>query len=236
MCEIFAEVNRLGWPMCVHVTGDGGAMEVLRAVESVAAAQPDIRSRRFSLLHCYFPDNAMVTLAKKLNVGVDTQGYLYYRDADFIAKIYGQAWAERFIGLAAWAKGGVPVATNSDHMEGLDPDHAMNSFNPFLMLYIAVARKNDLGQVYGPQQKLSRLDALRATTLWGAWLSFDETRLGSLEPGKLADYVVIDRDYLTCPEEEIRHIRPLRTVLGGRTVWQRPAGPGVGLLHTGSGR
>jgi predicted amidohydrolase YtcJ len=221
MREIFGAANRLGWPMSAHVTGDGGAMEVLRAVESVANEQPDMLQRRFNLIHCYFPDEAMVTLAKKLNVGVDTQGYLYYRDSDFIAKIYGQSWADRFLGLAAWVKGGVPVANNSDHMIGFDPDHAMNSFNPFLMLYIAVSRKNDLGEVHGAHQKLSRLDALRAVTQWGAWLSFDEDKLGSLEPGKLADYVVIDSDYLACPEEDIRRIQAVRTVLGGRTVWER---------------
>jgi predicted amidohydrolase YtcJ len=60
----------------------------------------------------------------------------------------------------------------------------------------------------------SRLDALRAVTLWAAWLSFDEDKLGSLEPGTLADLVVIDRDYLTCPEDDIRAIKPLRTIVG----------------------
>ncbi len=113
------------------------------------------------------------------------------------------------------------MATNSDHMIGLDPDHAMNSFNPALMLWIAVARKADTGRVWGEQQKLSRLDALRSITLWAAWLSFDEDKLGSLEPGKLADLVVIDRDYLACPEDEIRAIKPRRTIVGGRTVFRR---------------
>lgn len=221
MRAVFAAANRLGWPMSAHVTGDGGAMEVLRAVESVSGEQPDIRDRRFNLIHCYFPTGEMVALAKRLNVGVDTQGYLYYRDSDFIAKIYGGSWAERFIGLGAWVRGGVPVATNSDHMIGYDPDHAMNSFNPFLMLYIAVTRRNDRGDVHGAPMKLSRLDALRAVTRSGAWLSFDEDRLGSLEAGKVADFVVIDRDYLTCPEEEIKEIKALRTVLAGRTVWER---------------
>jgi predicted amidohydrolase YtcJ len=221
MREIFSEVEQQGWPMSAHVTGDGGAMAVLHAVEAVAATQPQILNRRFNLIHCYFPDNAMVSLAKKLNAGVDTQGYLYYRDSDFIAKVYGSAWAERFVGLGAWVKAGVPVAINSDHMIGFDPDHAMNTFNPFLMLQVAVTRKNDLGEVHGAHQKLNRLDALRAVTLWGAWLSFDEAKLGSLEPGKLADFIVIDRDYLNCPEDEIRHIKSLRTVVGGRTVWQR---------------
>ena len=97
----------------------------------------------------------------------------------------------------------------------------MNSFNPFLMLWLAVARQDDQGRVHGTHQRLGRLDALRTLTTWAAWLSFDEDRLGSLEAGKLADFVVIDRDYLACPEAEIRQIRALRTVVGGRTVWQR---------------
>ena len=219
MRRIFGAANRLGWPISAHVTGDGGAMAVLRAVEAVAAEQPSMLERRFNLIHCYFPDAAMTALAKLVNAGVDTQGYLYHRDADFIAKIYGPAWAERFIGLGAWAKAGVPVGLNSDHMIGFDPDHAMNSFNPFLKRWIAVARRDDQGRVHGEHQKLSRLDALRTLTTWAAWLSFDEDRLGSLEPGKAADWVEIDRDYLTCPEDEIRAIRALRTVVAGRPVW-----------------
>jgi predicted amidohydrolase YtcJ len=219
MQAIFAAVNQRGWPMSAHVTGDGGAMAVLRAVETVAQSQPDIRDRRFNLIHCYFPTPEMAQLAKQLNVGVDTQSYLYFRDADFIATIYGPDWAERFIGLAEWVKAGVPVAINSDHMMGFDPNHAMNAFNPFLMLDIAVNRVDDHGNVHGPQQKLSRLDALRALTTWAAWLSFDEATLGSLEPGKLADLVILDRDYLTCPADQIKHIRPHTTLLNGRPVF-----------------
>lgn len=219
MRDIFGTVNKLGWPMSAHVTGDGGAMEVLRAVAAVAVEQPNMKDRRFNLIHCYFPDEAMAKLAKEVNAGVDTQEYLFYRDADFIAKIYGKSWAERFLGLSTWVKAGVPVAINSDHMIGFDPDHAMNAFNPFLMMYCAVTRKNDLGEVHGPEQRLSRLDALRTVTQWAAWLSFDEGKLGTLEKGKLADFVVLDRDYLTCPEEEIKVMKPVRTVVGGRTVW-----------------
>jgi predicted amidohydrolase YtcJ len=220
MRDIFATVNRLGWPMSAHVTGDGGAMEVLRAVAQVATQQPDLKDRRFNLIHCYFPTPEMAKLAKELNAGVDTQEYLFYRDADFISKIYGRDWAHRFLGLKTWVDAGVPVAINSDHMIGFDPDHAMNSFNPALMLYCAVTRKDDQGQVHGPEQRLSRLDALRTVTQWAAWLSFDEDTLGTLEKGKLADFVVLDRDYLTCPEEEIKVMRPVMTVVGGKKVWK----------------
>jgi predicted amidohydrolase YtcJ len=221
MREIFGTVNRLGWPMSAHVTGDGGAMAVLGAVAAVAKEQPNIKDRRFNLIHCYFPSPEMAKLAKELNAGVDTQEYLFYRDADFISKIYGVDWAKRFLGLKTWINAGVPVAINSDHMIGFDPDHAMNSFNPALMLYCAVTRKDDQGQVHGPEQRLSRLDALRTVTQWAAWLSFDEDRLGTLEKGKLADFVVLDRDYLTCPEEEIKVMRPVMTVVGGRVVWRQ---------------
>ncbi len=218
MKTIFGIGNKLGWQMSAHVTGDGGTEAVLDAVAAVAREQPDIKQRRFTLIHSYFPSPAIVKKCRELGVGVDTQGYLYYRDADILGEIYGEPWAERFIGLGDWTRGGVPVALNSDHMIGYDPDHAMNSFNPFLMLSIAVTRKTDAGHVHGTHQKLSRLDALRTITQWAAWLSFDEDKLGSLEPGKLADMVVIDRDYLKCPEDEIARIRAVKTIVGGRIV------------------
>ncbi len=226
MEKVFAAVDRLGWPMSAHVTGDGGAMAVLRAVETVAKTQPGIRERRFNLIHCYFPTPEMATLARSLRAGVDTQGYLYERDADFINRIYGTEWSARFIGLGEWVRAGVPVGLNSDHMIGLDPERAMNAFSPFLMLDLAVNRRDDRGKVYGDHQRLSRLDALRTLTVWPAWLSFDEELLGSLEPGKLADFVVLDRDYLECPVEEIRSIRPVLTVMGGREMYR---GEGFGI-------
>jgi len=218
---IFQTANRHGWQMSTHVTGDEGTERVLDAIEAVAETDRSILDRRFTLIHTYFPTPALARKAKKLGVCVDTQCYLYYKDSDAIAEVYGEPWAERFLGLGDWVKEGVPVAINSDHMIGLDPDHAMNSFNPFLTMYVAVSRKNQTGKVYAARQKLSRLDALRGMTVWAAHCGFDEKKSGSLEPGKHADLVVIDRDYLTCPEEEIRQIKVLRTVVGGKTVYER---------------
>lgn len=223
MTTIFETGNRLGWQLGVHVTGDEGTERVLDAVQAVAAKDPTIRDRRFSIIHSYFPSPEIARRAKALGACVDTQGYLYYKDADAMAEVYGQTWAERFIGLGDWVRAGVPVALNSDHMLGLDPNQAMNSFNPLRMLSIAVSRRTQSGQIYGPQQRLSRLDALRTVTTWAAYLSFDESNRGSLEPGKLADLVVIDRDYLTCPEEQIRDIQVCRTIVGGKTVYRREA-------------
>ena len=95
----------------------------------------------------------------------------------------------------------------------------MNAFNPFLALYIAVSRRDIYGDVYGPHQKLSREQALRCMTSDAAYISFEEEKKGTLEPGKLADLVVLDRDYFTCPEKEIKQIKPLLTVLDGKVVY-----------------
>lgn len=221
MQTVFATAEKLGWQMSCHVTGDEGTRIVLEALSRVAAEQPEVKKRRFTLIHSYFPNPEIVRLCRELGVCVDTQGYLYYRDADTLAQVYGPQWAERFIGLGDWVRGGVPVGLNADHMIGLDPNHAMNSFNPLLMLSIAVTRKTLDGNVHGPQQALSRLDALRTVTQWPAYLSFDETKLGTLEVGKLADLVVLDRDYLACPNDELAKLTVERTIVGGRTVFRK---------------
>lgn len=220
MKDIYLAGHKLGWQMCCHVTGDAGVDRVLDALEAVNKEFP-ISDRRFSLTHAYFPDAAITKRAHKLGVCVDTQSSLYYKDSEFIAEIYGKDWAGRFMGLKEWMAGGVPVAINGDHMIGLDPDGSMNAYNPFLMLYVAVTRKNREGKVYGAHQKLSRMDALKCVTTNPAYLGFDEAKKGSLEPGKLADLAVLDRDYLSCPEAEIRRIEVEMTVLDGKIVFER---------------
>lgn len=221
MQAVFGAAQRLGWQMSCHVTGDESTRQVLEALGRVAADQPDVKKRRFTLIHAYFPAPDIVRRCRELGVCVDTQGYLYYKDADTLAQVYGPQWAERFIGLGDWVRGGVPLAVNSDHMIGLDPNHAMNSFNPLLMLSIAVTRKTLDGQVHGSHQALSRLDALRTVTQWPAYLSFDESKLGTLEVGKLADVVVLDHNYVTCGDGDLAKINVERTIVGGRTVFQK---------------
>ena len=130
MRDIFREGHKLGWQMCCHVTGDAGVDSVLEAL-SLADAQFPLSERRFTLTHAYFPARDSIALARRLGVCVDTQSYLYYRDSEAIASVYGARWAERFIGLGDWIRGDIPTAINSDHMIGMDPNHAMNSYNPF---------------------------------------------------------------------------------------------------------
>jgi predicted amidohydrolase YtcJ len=135
--------------------------------------------------------------------------------------VYGPKWADRFIGLGDWVRAGIPTAINSDHMIGLDPNHSMNSYNPFLAMHIAVSRKNQSGRTYNAEERISRIAALRAMTTSAAYLDFNEKKIGSLEVGKYADLAVLDRDYLTCPEEEIRAIKVLMTMVNGKVVYER---------------
>ncbi|MDQ3174842.1 MAG: amidohydrolase family protein, partial [Acidobacteriota bacterium] len=87
--------------------------------------------------------------------------------------------------------------------------------------WMAVTRQTIDGTVLNAEQRITRAEALRMWTLSGAYLSFDEKNKGSIEPGKLADMVVITKDYLSCPIDEIKNIEPLLTVVDGNVVYRR---------------
>ena len=103
-----------------------------------------------------------------------------------------------------WRQAGVDVAINTDHMFGLDRDEAMNPFNPFLTIYAATTRRTESGAVVSGDEAVSREDALRMMTSAAARFSFDEQTRGSIQPGKLADFVVLDENILTCPPDRLR--------------------------------
>jgi predicted amidohydrolase YtcJ len=86
-------------------------------------------------------------------------------------------------------------------------------------MWMVVTRKTADGTVFNPEQKITREQALRMWTWNAAYVSFDEQVKGSIEPGKLADLAIIDRDYLTCPEDEIKDIQVVQTILGGKVVY-----------------
>jgi predicted amidohydrolase YtcJ len=211
--------HRLGWPMCSHVTGDAGVDLVLDAVEAANRDQP-IADRRYTLIHAYFPTPEAVRRAAALGVCVDTQPAWFYKDADALAPVLGQDRMNHFIGLADWLRGGVKVAINSDHMFGLDPNLSLNPYNPFLAMGTAVTRTTEAGQVIAPEQRITREDALRMTTINAAYLSFDETRKGSIEPGKLGDLAILSDDLLSCAPGRIKDLQVLATVVGGRVVYE----------------
>jgi predicted amidohydrolase YtcJ len=102
-------------------------------------------------------------------------------------------------------------------------DAPVELVNPYHGLYAAVTRQDQNGQPpngwYG-NQALTREEALRSFTIWGAYAAFAEKNRGSLEAGKYADFVVLDRDLMTCPAGEIKDIAALKTVIGGEVVYE----------------
>jgi len=212
--------HRHGFQMVVHVTGDAGVDVVLDAIE---AAQKELPApdRRHTILHAYFVNRETAVRAARLGVLVDTQPAWHYKDADALSAALGRERLAHFIGLRTWREAGVDVSINTDHMFGLDPDQSLNPFNPFLTMYNATTRRTEAGQIVGAEEAVTRQEALRMMTSMAARFSFDEKNRGSIEAGKLADFVVLSEDLLTVPAERMRNIRAELTVVGGRVVFER---------------
>jgi predicted amidohydrolase YtcJ len=218
--NIIRTVHRMGWQMSSHVTGDAGVDAVLDAVEASNADSP-VAPRRYNLIHAYFPNEETAKRVARLGVVVDTQPAWFYKDGDALLEALGPARMEKFIGLQTWRKAGAKIALNADHMQGFDPDTSLNPYNPFLAMQTAISRKTESGRVIGAHQRVSREEALRMFTIDAAWMSFDETRKGSIEVGKLADLAILNGDFISCPEAELKNLRALVTIVGGKIVHER---------------
>jgi predicted amidohydrolase YtcJ len=214
--------HRHGWQMVVHVTGDAGVDVVLDAIEAAQKERPG-QDRRHTLLHAYFVNPETAARAARLGVIVDTQPAWHYKDADALSKALGRERLAHFIGLRTWREAGVDVAINTDHMLGLDPNESLNPFNPFLTMYNATTRRTEAGQAVGGDEAVSRQEALRMMTSMAARFSFDEKNRGSIETGKLGDFVVMNEHLLTVPAERMREIRADLTIVGGRVAFERAA-------------
>jgi predicted amidohydrolase YtcJ len=218
--------HRLGWQIVAHVTGDAGVDVVLDGIEAAQRQTPTTGvsrpgDRRHTLIHAYFVDAKTAARAARLGVLVDTQPAWYFKDADALSPALGGDRMARFIGLRTWRQAGVEVAINTDHMFGLDPDDAMNPFNPFLTMYAATTRRTESGRVVSATEAVSRQEALTMMSRAAARFSFDEANRGSIEVGKIGDFVVLDDHVLTCPDQRLRSIRADMTVIGGRIAHER---------------
>ncbi len=100
-------------------------------------------------------------------------------------------------------------------------DSHVSDYNPWVGMYAATTRKTVTGRVLGTSERITAREALRAYTIGGAYVTGREKRTGSLEPGKLADLVLLESDPLTLPLDALREVRPLATMLGGRWVFDR---------------
>jgi predicted amidohydrolase YtcJ len=212
--KLVAICNRYNWRVGIHCVGDAAIDKVLDAYE-YANKEKSIMGRRFILIHASLMRPDQMERAKKLGVRVDLQNNFMWDKA---------ATVERFLGKEK-ANRACPTKWMIDHMGigsiGAGTDYPVNTFNPFINMYIMVTRKDPNGVVYGADQAITREEALRLYTNGSAAYSFKENVKGSIEPGKLADLVVISHDILTCPEESMKDIQAVMTIVDGKIVYER---------------
>jgi predicted amidohydrolase YtcJ len=207
-----------GRQLTAHAQG-GGAVDTLLDVFEKLNQEHPIAPTRSLLIHASFQSPQAIARMKSMGILGDVQPVWLYFDAAAIEKVFGHQGLRYFIPLRSYRDSGVILAGGSDHMIGFDKDKATNPYNPFLSMWIAVARKMSNEAVLYPEERLSRQEALEMYTVWPAYMQFNNANRGSLEPGKLADLVEIDRDYLTCPVDEIKDIQPVRTIVNGQIVY-----------------
>lgn len=212
--QLISICNRYDWRVGVHVVGDLGIDQVLDAFEAVDK-EKSIRDRRFVLIHASLIRPEQMERAHKLGARVDFQNAFMWDKAATVERFLGKATADR----------AVPTRTLIEKM-GLDSlgagtDFPVNPINPFLNMYVMVTRKDPNGNVYGSAEAITREQALRLYTSAASRYTFDEARKGTIEPGKLADIVVLSADYTVVPEEQIKDIKADMTLVGGKVVFQR---------------
>jgi len=203
-----------GFQVAVHAIGDAANAQLLEAVEELALTYKG--DRRWRIEHAQIVDPADITRFGRNGIIASMQPVHQTSDWRMAEARMGM---ERLGGAYAWRSmlaNGAPLAFGSDF--------PVESANPFHGLAVAVSREDAQGQPAGgwlPEQKVTMAQALSGFTRDAAFAGFAEERLGTLERGKLADFIFIDRDIFAVSPREVRETQVLETWLGGRKVWQR---------------
>jgi len=204
--------HRAGLQVMIEGVGDRGIDFALDAIEHCLTQHP-VDDHRMRVEHCCYVTPALQERIRTLGV-IDSSatGFMYDLGDAYIAN-RGQEAMARMWPHRAMIDAGIPAPGHSDAM--------VCQANPFLALWSMVNRKSDTGGDLDASQAVTPTEALRAYTWLGAYSGREEADKGSLEIGKLADIAVLDRDYFSIPNEEIREVQVDMTVIGGRVVHRR---------------
>jgi predicted amidohydrolase YtcJ len=211
------KANRKGFQVGVHAIGDLGNDMVLDAFERAQGGKPSPLRNRVE--HAQIIALEDIPRFSELGVIASMQPVHATSDMNMAEDRVGP---DRILGGYAWRRlldSGAVIASGSDFPVELP--------NPFLGLYAAVTRQDRAGMPengWYADQAMTRAEALHSYTLAAAYAAHQEDRLGSLERGKWADFIVVDRDYFEIPASEIDEIRVLQTWVGGKLVYEAPTG------------
>jgi predicted amidohydrolase YtcJ len=209
-----------GLQFTAHSVGDG-AVHALMDVYKELAQRMAIYKTRPCITHCNFMSQEAVARLGQLGVVVDIQPAWLYLDTRTLMAQFGNERLRYFQPLKSLFEAGTIAGGGSDHMQKIGALRAVNPYHPFLGMWITLTRKARWydGQLH-PEEALNRQQALRFYTINNAHLLFLEDQIGSLEEGKRADLVIVDRDLLTCPVDDIKETRVERTYVDGKLVYQ----------------
>ena len=204
-----------------HVMGDRSMDQFMDIVEKVMEDDPGIdldyvRSLRLSADHCgWFPrPEDQVARMARLNIALSCGPKEIDDQGSFIPKIFGERYANRIGPMQSALQGGMIVATEETRANGLE-DPAPTTFS---RIYPFMTRSRVDGVLMAPEEAVNRIQLMKMSTWNAAYYVLKEKEMGTLEPGKWADFVVLNKDYFTIPEEDIPTVYPLMTVVGGKTI------------------
>jgi predicted amidohydrolase YtcJ len=203
-----------GFQLCVHAIGDRANRETLDIFEKAYASAPAKKDLRWRVEHAQHISAADVPRFGKLGVIASMQGVHCTSDAPYVLARLGPKRAEE--GAYVWQK-----LMKSGAVVSNGTDAPVEDVDPIASYYATVSRKVADGSVFYPDQRMNRLEALKSYTLNAAYAAFEEGSKGSLKPGKYADMVVLSKDIMTIPEDQIPTAEVRYTIVGGKVVYKK---------------
>jgi predicted amidohydrolase YtcJ len=205
--------QEMGWQLGWHAAGDAAIVQATRVLARVAAESPRADHRHFLDQFSLLPPDSVLARMAAARLAVSLQpNFTYTLEGRYRAYLDSSRMATNNP-VRSLLKHGIPVAFGSDNLP----------VGPLLGISVAATRTGKSGAVYGAREAVSVREAIRAYTRAGAWLTHEERIKGTIEPGKLADLIVLSDDPFVLPPIDIRSARVLMTILGGRVVYQREA-------------
>ena len=199
-----------------HAYGDKGVDYFMDTLEEAMTLDPTItldyiRSRRFSSDHCgFYPRPDQIPRLAHLGMMISCGGNVLSRSYPWLER-YGKQYANWISPVKSLLQGGVKTV-----YEGRGGGEGSVSETYFYQGYALISRKNEYGAMVAPEEAIDRMTLMKMSTSWPAEFALREAHIGTLEAGKLADLLVLNRDYFTVPEEEIPEVFPLLTMVGGK--------------------
>jgi predicted amidohydrolase YtcJ len=199
------------WPFRLHATYNETIERVLNVYEAVNREVP-FTGLHWLIDHAETISPRNIDRVRALGGGIAVQHRMAYQGESFINR-YGKAAAEMSPPIKRMLAAGVPVGAGTDATR-------VASYNPFVSLYWLISGKTVGGtQMYTEANRFDRMEALRLWTVGSSWFSSDEGKKGALVPGQLADITVLSADYFSIPEEQIKALESVLTIVGGKTVY-----------------